>query len=66
MDTNLLDINFARMGARLKIADRPARRNHTAGVISLDVQADHKGEFFEIAPVIGERLDLDGNSKRRR
>ena len=48
MDTNFLDIKFARIGARLKVADRPSRRNRTAGVISLDVQADRKGEFFEI------------------
>ena len=48
MDTNLLDIKFARIGARLKVADRPARRTRTSGPISLDVQADHKGEFFEI------------------
>src|ERR1022692_4922418 len=48
MDTNLLDIKFARMGARLKFADPLAGRNRTTGVISLDVQADRKGEFFEI------------------
>jgi hypothetical protein len=48
MDTNLLDIKFARIGARLKIADRPVRRIRTSGPISLDVQADRKGEFFEI------------------
>jgi hypothetical protein len=48
MDTNLLDTKFARIGARLKIADRPARRTRTSGPISLDVQADRKGEFFEI------------------
>ena len=41
MDTNLIDIKFARMGARLKSADRPARRNRTSGVVSLDVHADH-------------------------
>jgi hypothetical protein len=46
MDTNLLDIKFARIGARLKITDRPTRR--MSSVISLDVQADRKGEFFEI------------------
>ena len=39
MDTNLLDIKFARMGARLKIADRPARRNRTAGVERRNVNA---------------------------
>ena len=49
MDTNLLDIKFARIGARLKVTDRPTRRSRTAGVISLDVQTDRKGEFFEIA-----------------
>src|SRR5207302_1300075 len=48
MDTNLLDIKFARIGARLKVAYRPTRRSRTAGVVSLDVQADRKGEFFEI------------------
>src|SRR6266851_3821174 len=50
MDTNLLDIKFARIGARLKVANRPSRRFRTsAGLVSLDVQADRKGEFFEIA-----------------
>src|ERR1700733_9720370 len=48
MNANLLDIKFARIGARLKIADRPARRTPTNGPISFDVQADRKGEFFEI------------------
>jgi hypothetical protein len=50
MDTNLLDIKFARIGARLKVADRPSRRTPTRGILSLDVQADRKGEFFEIVP----------------
>jgi hypothetical protein len=48
MDTNLLDIKFARIGARLKVADRPSRRTRTADVLSLDVQTDRDGEFFEI------------------
>jgi hypothetical protein len=48
MDTNLLDIKFSRIGARLKVAERPARRSRPMGAISLDVQADRKGEFFEI------------------
>jgi hypothetical protein len=47
MDTNL-DTKFARIGARLKVADRPSRRSRTSGVFSLDVQTDRKGEFFEI------------------
>src|SRR5436190_1380365 len=58
MDTNLLDIKFARIGARLKIADRPSRRNRTAGVISLDVQADRKGEFFEISTQPGIEAEI--------
>jgi hypothetical protein len=49
MDTNLLENKFSRIGARLKVADRPARRlRTTAGLVSLDVQADRKGEFFQI------------------
>jgi hypothetical protein len=52
METALLDTKFARIGARLKVADRP-RRFSNASVISLDVQTDRKGEFFEIAQVPG-------------
>ncbi len=58
MDTNLLDSKFARMGARLKIADSPARRNRTTGAISLDVQADRKGEFFEIVRQPGAEAEI--------
>ncbi len=49
MNTNLLDIKFARIGARLKVADRPSGRGRALGAVSLDVKADRKGEFFEIA-----------------
>lgn len=48
MNANLVDTKFARIGARLKIAETPTRRNRTSGPVSLDVQADRKGEFFEI------------------
>ncbi len=48
MNTNLLNSKFARIGARLKVADHPSRRSRTSGVISLDVQTDRKGEFFAI------------------
>src|SRR3712207_1930851 len=58
MDTNLLDSKFARIGARLKVADRPSRRSRTAGVISLDVQADRRGEFFEIARSAGAGAEV--------
>jgi hypothetical protein len=58
MDTNLLDIKFARIGARLKVADRPSRRSRTSGVISLDVRADGKGEFFEIFRPPGSEAEV--------
>ncbi len=50
MDTSNLLSKFARIGARLKVADRPSRRFRTAsGVVSLDVLKDREGEFFEVA-----------------
>ncbi len=60
MDTNLLDDKFARIGARLKVAARPSRRSRTAGAISLDVQTDRKGEFFEIVrpPDAGAEVEV--------
>jgi hypothetical protein len=42
VDTNLLDIKFTRIGARLKVADHPV------DIVTLDVRTDRKGEFFEI------------------
>jgi hypothetical protein len=58
MDTNLLDTKFARIGARLKVADRPSRRSRTSGVIILDVQTDRKGEFFEIVRQAGVEAEI--------
>src|SRR5262245_4510392 len=58
MDTNLLDTKFARIGARLKVADRPSRRTRMTGVISLDVQSDRKGEFFEIVRPPGAEAEV--------
>jgi hypothetical protein len=58
MDTNLLDIKFARMGARLKIAELPPGSNRFTGVISLNIQADRKGEFFEITRQPGVEVDI--------
>jgi hypothetical protein len=50
MDTSNLLTKFARIGARVKVTDRPSnRRRVAAGVISLDVQEDRDGEFFEVA-----------------
>jgi hypothetical protein len=54
MDTTDLLTKFARIGARLKVADRPSRRNPTGvGILTLDVQADRSGEFFEVVPPQG-------------
>jgi len=51
MDTTDLLTKFARIGARLKVAERASRRNPTgAGILTLDVQADRNGEFFEVVP----------------
>jgi hypothetical protein len=60
MDTNLLDIKFACIGARLKVADRPSRRTRTSVPVSLDVQVDRKGEFFELIrqPGAGAVIDV--------
>ncbi len=49
MDTNLLHTKFARIGAQLKVADRPAPRGRTPGVFSLNIRADRRGEFFAVA-----------------
>ena len=37
---------------------RPSRRSRTAGVISLDVQADRRGEFFEIVRPAGVEAEI--------
>ena len=58
MDTASLDIKFARIGARLKVTDRPARPAHTTGPVALDVRADHKGEFFEVARRPGAEVEV--------
>ena len=67
MDTNLLNMKFARIGARLKIADRLARRTRTSGSVSLDIRADRKGEFFEILRQSGDAeiavLDVQPNDR---
>jgi len=58
MNTDMLDIKFARIGARLKVVDRPSGRNRTTGVISLDVQSDRRGEFFEIVCLPGAEAEI--------
>lgn len=58
MNTNLLDTKFARMGARLKVADRAVNRSRMTGVFSLDVQNDREGEFFEFFRQPGAEVEV--------
>ncbi len=49
MNTTDLLNKFARIGARVKVADRPSRRFQArSAFLSLDIQADRDGEFFEV------------------
>jgi len=49
MDTTNLLTKFARIGARLKVTERPVRGSQPqARAIALDVRADREGEFFEV------------------
>jgi hypothetical protein len=50
MVQDILERQFARIGARVKLADRPSgnRRFITDRSVSLDVGSDGQGEFFEI------------------
>lgn len=59
MDNALLNKKFERIGARLKIVDRPARRLRTSGPLSLDVGIDRRGEFFEVTPQPGADPDVE-------
>jgi hypothetical protein len=58
MNTNLLDTKFARIGARLKVADRRPGRFRTTVPITLDVRTDGKGEFFEIVKQLGSEAEI--------
>src|SRR6202035_490038 len=41
-----------------RVPAQPARRSRTSGVVSLDVQADRKGEFFEIVRQPGAEAEI--------
>jgi hypothetical protein len=58
MDTNLLDTKFTRIGARLKVADSPARPGRAGDTVSLDVRSDRRGEFFEIVRPAGAEAEV--------
>ena len=59
MDTSLLNKKFERMGARLKVVERPKRRLRTSGLLSLDIGTDRRGEFFEITPQTGAGSEIE-------
>jgi hypothetical protein len=61
METNDLDIKFARIGARRKVRRTPAVTWLDPALldrISLDVQADRKGEFFEMTVEPGAKAEI--------
>ena len=59
MDVGILDNKFARIGARLKLADRLNRRIARDGLVRLDVRNDKRGEYFEIACQPGASVEVD-------
>ena len=59
MDATLLTTKFARIGARLTVADRPPGRFRSSGPVALDVRADRRGEYFEVARRAGDDLAVE-------
>ena len=59
MDTSLLNKKFERIGARLKVVDRPPRRFQSSGLLTLDIGWDRRGEFFEITPQTGADPEVE-------
>src|SRR5260370_42607051 len=59
MDTTTLLNKFAKIGARIKLADRPSRRTRPlVGALSLDIQSDRQGEFFEVVQPPGTDAEV--------
>lgn len=68
MDTFFLNKKFERIGARLKVVDRPSRRMRPTGLLAFDIGTDRRGEFFEITPPSDadpeiEVLDVQGDDR---
>lgn len=60
MNRDNLESKFASIGARLKFTDRPTRRRFAIErSISLDVQNDRHGEFFEILQIPNGEADIE-------
>lgn len=55
MDVQLINTKFARMGARVKTVAQRSRRDMA---VTLDVRADRRGEFFELALQPGMDADI--------
>jgi hypothetical protein len=54
MNTHNLLAKFSRIGARLKVVDRPSHRFRVrSGAVSLDIREDRDGEYFEVACLPG-------------
>jgi hypothetical protein len=47
-DRDVLEAKFARIGARMKLVDRPSSRRIVSGNVAFDVRSDRAGEFFEV------------------
>ena len=59
MDTLSLKDKFARMGARLEIAEVRNVGRDAGQVLAVDIRKDHKGEYFDVQVKSGCLLDMD-------
>ena len=57
MDTKVLEKQFARMGARLKVNVRPTIRRSRFTGFAVDIGRDGHGPFFDVA--LGEEAERD-------
>lgn len=56
MDTELLEKMFGRMGARVRVREAGERWNDRPGI---NIRADARGEFFDIAVAPGEEVNYE-------
>ena len=57
MDTALLEKQFARMGARLKVNARPTIRRSRSSGFAVDIRRDGHGPFFDVT--LGEDAERE-------
>jgi hypothetical protein len=48
METTVLEKQFARMGARLKVSVRPSQGRNRIGGFAVDIRRDGRGPFFDV------------------